>query len=393
MKESFLIVWESLFMNNVLIVDDSVFNRKMMIEILKKSVNKIKFLQASNGQEALEIIYEKEVDLVILDLNMPVKSGYEVLKEIRKNKNFYNLPVIVNSHITDIQKVREALSLGAVDFFTKSEKTEEMEMIISTKVLNILRYYEQVNKIFTLNKKIENDLNIASIIQRDFLKAKKEFDDIEVYVHYEPLKKLSGDLFATTEHGDNKWILLVDMKSYGVSSALLSLFFRELFMKYAKSYQYPSELMQKLNFEFMNLMDDVNYVFFSAMIVLIRDNKVYICNAGHSTEPYIFSKNDMKVVKTNGRMIGIMHDSTYSDTKYDFDLKDCLILFTDGIFSRLNHIEKQEVYNSFKKIYEKLKTEDGFDVKKLTLNIYNEFLDKKNGITDDLTIACLKKIK
>lgn len=380
-------------MNNVLIVDDSFFNRKMMIEILKKNINKIKFLQASDGQEALEIIYEKEVDLVILDLNMPVKSGYEVLKEIKKNKDFYNLPVIVNSSVTDIQKVREALSLGAVDFFTKSQKSEEMEIIISTKVLNILRYFEQVNKMATINKIIENDLNIASVIQRDFLKTKKDFDDISVYIHYEPFKKLSGDMFTTAQYSDNKWILLIDTKSCGVSSALLSLFFRELFMKNAKFYDRPSHLMEKLNNEFMKLMNEVNYVFFSAMIVLIKDDKLYISNAGQSTEPYIFYNDDIKSVRANGRMIGVMENSTYSDVEYKFNKNDCLILFTDGIFSKLNQYEKQDIHSSFEKIHKELKTENGFDIKKLTLNVYNEFLDKKNGITDDLTIACLKKIK
>jgi phosphoserine phosphatase len=378
-------------MSNILVVDDAALNRVMMMEILKKNIKDVSFLEATNGQEALEQIYEKEIDLVILDLNMPIKDGYEVLKDLKNDNRFVNLPIIVNSSITDKEKVKEALSLGAADYFVKSQKMEDMEVLISTKVNNILNYYNHVKKMADAKNKLENDMNIASIVQRDFLKTKIDFEDIQTYVHYEALNKISGDLFATAKYKGNKWILLVDMKNSSVSSALLSLFFRELFMKHAKFCNSASELMEKLNFEFMKLMSDIDYVFFSAMVVLIKNDKIYVANAGSGTLPYIFSKAFIQEVRANGRMIGVMEDTKYSQVEYDFVKDDMLILCTDGLFSKFLDVDLENIQRTFFHIYDKFYKDD-IDAKKLTLNIYNEFLDKENGLKDDLTIACLKKI-
>lgn len=379
-------------MSTVLIVDDTTLNRVMMTEILKKNISDITFLEAENGEEALQQIYEKEIDLVILDLNMPIKDGYDVLKEIKEDDRYVDLPIIVNSSITDTEKVRYALSLGAVDYFVKTQSIEDMETVIYTKVRNILNYFKHVNKMADDHNKVQNDLNIASIVQRDFLKTRVEFDDIKTYVHYEAFNKISGDLFSTAKYKERKWVLLVDMKNSGTSSALLSLLFRELFMKYAKGCENSGELMSKLNSEFMKMMSDIDYVFFSAVIALIKDDKVYISNAGNSTNPIIFTENGIVETRASGRMIGMIDDTVYSQVEYDFKDGDSLIMYSDGLFSKFLSIDVDNIQKTFKKIYDKYH-KDGVDATKLTLNIYNEFLDKKDGIKDDVTIACLKKYK
>lgn len=78
---------------------------------------------ASNGQEAIDMIFGTEkYDLVLMDLMMPLKTGFEVLAEVdaRKDETIKKMPIIVASNLGQIADIEEAKKLGAVDFVVKS---------------------------------------------------------------------------------------------------------------------------------------------------------------------------------------------------------------------------------------------------------------------------------
>lgn len=79
-------------------------------------------LHAHNGQEALDMLRADMPDLVILDLMMPLKNGFEVLEEYRKNPPApnTNIPIIVASNLGQSTEITKAKELGAVDFIIKS---------------------------------------------------------------------------------------------------------------------------------------------------------------------------------------------------------------------------------------------------------------------------------
>jgi len=74
---------------------------------------------ALNGREALEVLDQTDVDLVLLDLVMPVMDGFETLENIKKEERFHNLPVIFITAETDTFNESKGLSLGAVDYIKK----------------------------------------------------------------------------------------------------------------------------------------------------------------------------------------------------------------------------------------------------------------------------------
>ena len=127
------------FMYTILVVDDTLFNRKLMLEVLETKIDNARYLQAEDGIEAIEIVKTNEVDLVILDLMMPNKNGYEVLKELKNNPLYSDIPIIVNSSVTDMDSIKQTLEMGAVDYFTKPLTPEQMEVIIPLKVNNTLK--------------------------------------------------------------------------------------------------------------------------------------------------------------------------------------------------------------------------------------------------------------
>jgi two-component system, chemotaxis family, chemotaxis protein CheY len=83
---------------NVLIVDDSMVMRSMIIRILRLSgLHMEEIFEAKNGREGLQTLNEKWVDFALVDINMPVMNGVDMIKAVRNNPAIADLPIIVVS--------------------------------------------------------------------------------------------------------------------------------------------------------------------------------------------------------------------------------------------------------------------------------------------------------
>lgn len=74
---------------------------------------------AENGQQALELLKEQPVDLVLLDIIMPLMTGYEVLEHLKTNPALRHIPVIMISALDDIDSIVRCIELGAEDYLLK----------------------------------------------------------------------------------------------------------------------------------------------------------------------------------------------------------------------------------------------------------------------------------
>lgn len=111
----------------ILIVDDAMFMRNIIGKELREMGYQHIF-EAQDGEEALEIFKEHELDLVILDITMPGKSGIEVLEIIHGENP--DLKVIMCSAIGQERMIQKAVEAGAVDFIVKPFKKEEFCQVI-----------------------------------------------------------------------------------------------------------------------------------------------------------------------------------------------------------------------------------------------------------------------
>ena len=116
-----------------------------LIELFGSSLKSAGFQVESieSGEEALATIKEIKPDLVLLDLIIPKKDGYEVLKEIQCDQAVKNTLVYVFSNLTQKDEIARALKLGAKDYLIKSDYTPS-------------KLVEKINQIFCLDKKAEN---------------------------------------------------------------------------------------------------------------------------------------------------------------------------------------------------------------------------------------------
>lgn len=111
-------------MIKVLIADDHPVVREGLKQILSKATDMVVGGEALNGQEVLDKVRSEKWDVIILDLNMPGKDGFEVLKEIRREKS--KLPILILSIQSEEQIGVRVLRAGASGFLSKESAPEEL---------------------------------------------------------------------------------------------------------------------------------------------------------------------------------------------------------------------------------------------------------------------------
>lgn len=101
----------------VLVVDDTPENLTLITELLK-DLYRVKI--ATNGSKALQIAFSSEPpDLILLDIMMPEMDGYEVCRQLKKDSQTADIPVIFLTAKSEIEDELKGFELGAVDYITK----------------------------------------------------------------------------------------------------------------------------------------------------------------------------------------------------------------------------------------------------------------------------------
>ena len=114
-------------MSVVLVVDDSPVIRRVMSVTFSKNGHDVEL--AEDGQEALDILEDLDVDVIFADINMPVMDGISMLREIRQNDEFSHIPVVMLTAVGEEKDREVALVEGANTILTKPSSSHE---IIST---------------------------------------------------------------------------------------------------------------------------------------------------------------------------------------------------------------------------------------------------------------------
>ena len=109
---------------NILIADDHANVRRGLRELLADAFSGARFFEAGNGDEVLVQLAVSQPDVLLLDINMPGRSGFEVLKDVKQI--YPQLPVIMVSVQTESQYALRCLRAGAAEYVNKNSASEEL---------------------------------------------------------------------------------------------------------------------------------------------------------------------------------------------------------------------------------------------------------------------------
>ena len=105
-------------MSKILFVEDEPSLQKAISEVLTQEGYKV--LGAADGEEGLKKAKEEKPNLILLDLILPKKDGFEVLKELKADEKLKDIPVIVLTNLEGVGDVEKALELGATTYLVKA---------------------------------------------------------------------------------------------------------------------------------------------------------------------------------------------------------------------------------------------------------------------------------
>ncbi|MDQ7056605.1 MAG: diguanylate cyclase [Persephonella sp.] len=171
----------------ILIVDDTVENLDILAELLED----YDVIDATDGQDALEILKEEKVDLILLDVMMPELDGFELCSRIKENPKTKDIPIIFITALTDEESIVKAYDIGGSDYITKPFKKKELlakvrrefklqelqkklKLLASTDPLTKLynrRYFTEISRHFVLTAKRENQPLSLLMIDIDEFKS------------------------------------------------------------------------------------------------------------------------------------------------------------------------------------------------------------------------------
>ena len=155
----------------ILIVDDNPVNRRLLLGILAKEGYEL--LEAVDGEEAVQVAVRELPDLILLDIMMPKKDGYEVCRELKSDSRFAAIPIIFLSAMAETKDKIKGLEMGGADYVTKPfDRGEVMARCrAQLKICDLTKRLELANQdLLEKQRLIDEDLKDADRIVEDLEK-------------------------------------------------------------------------------------------------------------------------------------------------------------------------------------------------------------------------------
>jgi len=176
---------------NLLIIDDHPLFRKGVISVVSESGIFSEIYEASNIKETFEILEKKQIDLIILDINLPDVDGLTIIKDITFNKR---IPILVLTSYSSSMMLKEAQKRGAKGYLSKEDISENLIDAIKI-ILNGEAYFHQTNAL--------EDKSITNKAQLYFTLTNKEKDIFRMLAEGKTVKEIAyetGKSIKTVEN-------------------------------------------------------------------------------------------------------------------------------------------------------------------------------------------------
>lgn len=184
----------------VLIVDDEDKIRTMIKEYCK--IENYKTLEASNGIEALDIIRNQKVDIIILDIMMPKMDGLTAYQEIKK----YNIPTIILSARSEEYDKLTSFDLGVDDYITKPFSLKEL----MARIKAVLKRYNNLDNFIYKDLKVDFQGHVVTIKDEEIKLTPKEYELLVYFINNKNIaisrEQLLSKIWGYDFYGDNRTI-------------------------------------------------------------------------------------------------------------------------------------------------------------------------------------------
>jgi len=173
--------------NIIMLIDDDQMCLDMGMEILK---NKYTVYPIPSGEQALQILKKITPDLILLDIEMPVMDGYEVINKLKQEKETKDIPVMFLTSHTDPGNELDGLSMGAIDYITKPFSPLLLVQRIDNHLSIISQRKDLIQYNKTLQETVEEKNKEIKDLQNAIQKTISEIDNLRTEMSSEHIERI-----------------------------------------------------------------------------------------------------------------------------------------------------------------------------------------------------------
>ncbi|RMG61769.1 MAG: response regulator [Calditrichaeota bacterium] len=353
----------------VLIADDENISRKLLKRSLERWGHQV--FEARNGREALQLLQEEDISLVVTDWMMPDVDGLQLVKEIRALPNRDYIYIILLTAKTMKEDLIEGMEAGADDFIAKPFDREELRVRLRAgeRLLKLERTLSERNReLETMNRRMKRDLAAAARIQQSLLPRNvPQPSQLEIAWKYRPCDELAGDTLNILPLPNNQvGLYLLDVSGHGVPAALMAVALSHLLTPSLNGqagqlnrhlFSDPGKLATHLNASFQT--DEEQEQFFTLVygVVDVKKGSFAYASAGHPDLIYLPRDGQPQRLGASGLPIGFSPVESYRTREIALNPGDRFIMYSDGIPEARNAAGEQFGKERFVEILNQCKTE------------------------------------
>lgn len=321
---------------HILIVDDMGLMRKMIGVCLQRGgFRNLTF--AEDGADALEQIAEKVPDLVILDINMPKVTGYEVCRQLRADPKTENLPILVQSASETAEERVEVFAVGATDFVSKPINHPELLARVCMHLEN--RFL--ISSLSDFQTRMQNELLMAREMQHSLLPEASLMDEVAELsgavfeAHYKASFELGGDLWGTWPLPDNQiGLYVLDVSGHGVGAALNTFSLHATMARFEDKKTDPAAFLSSLNQSICQTFQTGQFATMFYGVLDCKTNVLTFAGAG-APPPLIFGPNGRRKLDSSGFPIGIIKSAKYQNIVDEITPGESIFCYSDVLIEAI----------------------------------------------------------
>ena len=332
--------------DKILIADDEIVNRRLLANILKKE--NCELIEAGDGDEAIELALQELPDLILLDIMMPGKDGYEVCHELKRDSRSADIPIIFFSARGETEDKIKGLELGGVDYVTKPfDKREVLARVkVQLKIRNLTKALKRANNdLIRKQKRIDENLKAGAEIQRSLMAINPpDAKTIEVVWRFMPCQRIGGDIFNILRLDEDHWaIYMLDVSGHGITSSMVAVSVSQMLpprvgfllkknIEKAPYYEIvpPVEVLNEMDREYP-IERFGKFFTMSYCILNVKDGTLRYSNAGHPPPVLLHKDGSLELLSEGGTIIGMGGLLPFEEGRRKLCSGDKLFLYTDGI--------------------------------------------------------------
>lgn len=381
--------------SKILVVDDEIITCEILMEYLNEGGFENVDL-AFNGQMALEKIAETSPDLVVLDIDMPVMDGFEVLEAIRSQPAHADLPVIVQTALDTKEERVRILKAGATIHVVKPV---DRELLVS-RVYNQIERKIAMNRLEAYQERVAVELAAARKMQLQLLPGEAEVEAIEeagavrIDWHFQSSSEIGGDWVDIFKVGENRFgVCLADFTGHGVGAAINTFRLQSTVNANPIGNRSPGEYLSLLNAQLIEMLPRGQ---FATMLLAIFDcaaDRIDYAAAG-APGPLFGAPpphGELAFADASGMPLGISARATYENRSIAFRPGDRIIFYSDVLIEegreQVPPLEEAGLMRLFRQI--ETENESANALGSLVDRFYRRY---SGGLQDDMSIVRVERL-